>query len=145
LIAYLDTSALVPLLIDEPASPMCLEVWESVDLLVSTRLVEIEAAAALHQANRLGRISRSDLATALDSLDAFMTDLDLLEIDADLVRDARRCAAAVPLRGFDAIHCAAGLFVSEEPGTTMVSGDQQLLSAWRHFGAEIIDVNEPPG
>jgi uncharacterized protein len=142
LIAYIDTSALVPLLIDEPTSPVCTDVWESVDVLVSTRLVEIEAATALQQANRLLRISGADLTTALAWLDGFMTDLDLLDINADLVRAARRCAELVPLRGFDAVHCAAGLTIANEPGAIVVSGDRQLLAAWQHFGAEVVDVTE---
>jgi predicted nucleic acid-binding protein len=144
-IAYLDTSAVVPLLIDEPASPICAEIWESFDVLVSTRLVEIEAACALQQAHRLNRITRSALTTALTGLDAVMSDLDLIEITAELVVEARRCADAVPLRGYDALHCASGLAVARDPGSALVSGDRQLLAAWWHFGAEIVDVHEPAG
>jgi uncharacterized protein len=145
LIAYIDTSALLPLILDEPASPHCMEIWESAERLVATRLVEIEAATALHRAHRLGRLNRSTLLAALRGLDAFLTDLDLLEIDQALVQLARRCAAVAPLKGYDAMHCAAGLLVSSSPGAALVSGDHQLLAAWRQFGAPVVALNEATG
>ena len=142
MIAYIDTSALVPLLIDEPTSSLCMEMWESAEGLISTRLVEIEAAAALHQAHRLDRISRPVLATALGLLDGFMTDLDIIEIDQDLVRRARQCAEVASLRGNDAVHCAAGLVIAPAADAVLVSGDQQLLTTWRQFGASVVDLNQ---
>ena len=145
MIAYIDTSALVPVLIDEQTSPLCAEVWESAERLVSTRLVEIEAATALHRAQRLARISQPILRAALGLLDGFMTDLDIIEIDQDLVRRARHCAEAAPLRGYDAVHCAAGLVTASTVGAVLVSGDQQLLTTWRQHGASVVDINQTPG
>jgi predicted nucleic acid-binding protein len=145
LIAYIDTSALVPVLIDEQTSPLCAEIWESAERLVSTRLVEIEAATALHRAQRLERISQPILLAALRLLDGFMTDLDIIEIDQDLVRRARQCAEVAPLRGYDAVHCAAGLLTATAVGAVLVSGDQQLLTTWRQLGASVVDLNRAAG
>jgi uncharacterized protein len=142
LIAYIDTSALVPVLIDEQTSPLCTEIWESAERLLSTRLVEIEAATALHRAHRLERISEPILMAALHLLDGFLTDLDVLEIDQDLIRQARQCAEVAPLRGYDAVHCAAGLLTATAVGAVLVSGDQQLLTTWRHLGASVVDINQ---
>jgi len=142
LIAYLDTSAVVPVLIREAASPLCTELWESTELLVSIRLVEIEAATALHKAQRLQRITQSDLAAALRLLDEFMTDIDIVEIDQDLIHRARQCAAAAPLRGYDAVHCAAGLLTATTVDAVLISGDHQLLATWRQFGASVVDINQ---
>ena len=74
-------------------------------------------------------------------LDGFLTDLDVVEIDQRLVHDARQCAADAPLRGFDAVHCAAGLLFAGQTDSVIVSGDQQLLTAWRFFGARTIDTS----
>jgi predicted nucleic acid-binding protein len=145
LIAYIDTSAFVPLLIDEPTSPLCAEIWEFTEGLVSTRLVEIEAAAALHKARRLERISQPVLSAALRLLDGFITDVDIVEIDQDLVRRARQCAELAPLHGYDAIHCAAGLVTATTVDAVLVSGDHQLLSTWRRLGANVVDINLPAG
>lgn len=142
---YLDTSALVPLLIDEPASPVCMDLWESADRLVSIRLIEIESAAALYQAHRMQRIDQPALVAALDGLDELVTDLDLLEIDANLVQLARQCAQAAPLRGYDAMHCAAGWLTSKAPDSVLAAGDRQLLKAWSDLGVVVVDVNDPTG
>jgi uncharacterized protein len=69
LILYVDTSALVPLLISEPASGVCGELWDSADSLLTTRLSYIEAAAALAMAHRMGRISRADVEASRSVLD----------------------------------------------------------------------------
>jgi predicted nucleic acid-binding protein len=55
LIGYLDTSAFVPLLIEEPTSAACLEFWNAADAVISTRLLYVESAAALARAERNGR------------------------------------------------------------------------------------------
>jgi predicted nucleic acid-binding protein len=145
LIAYIDTSALVPVLIEEQTSPICAEIWESAERLVSTRLVEIEAATALHKAQRSERISQPVLLAALRLLDGFMTDLDVIEIDPDLIRRARQCAEVAPLRGYDAVHCAAGLLTATSVDAVLVSGDQQLLTTWRQLGASVMDINSAAG
>jgi predicted nucleic acid-binding protein len=145
LIAYIDTSALVPVLIDEQTSPLCVEIWGSAERLVSTRLVEIEAATALHGAQRSKRISQPTLLAALRLLDGFMTDLDIIEIDQDLVGRARQCAGVAPLRGYDAVHCAAGLVTATAVGAVLVSGDRQLLTTWRQLGASVVDINQAAG
>ena len=141
MIAYIDTSAFVPLLVDEESSAACAEIWESADQVVSTRLLEIEAATALYRAYRLQRFGAEILMEALKTLDSFLTDLDVVEIDQWLIQNARRCAADAPLRGFDAVHCAAGLLLAEQIDSVLVSGDQQLLTAWRSFGATTLDTS----
>ena len=47
MIAYFDTSALVPLLIEEESTPTCQELWEQADDVASSQLFFVEAAAAL--------------------------------------------------------------------------------------------------
>jgi predicted nucleic acid-binding protein len=142
LIAYIDTSAFVPLLIEEKTSPLCVEMWESAEGLVSTRLMEIEAVAALHKAQRLERISQPVLSQALRLLDGFMADLDIVEIDQELVRRGRQCAEVAPLRGYDAVHCAAGLLTAMAIDAVLVSGDQLLLTTWRQFDASVVDIHQ---
>lgn len=68
MIAFLDTSAIVPLLIDEPGTSVCLRVWEAADVLLCTQLAYVEAAAALSRATRLGRMTTGQRDTSLAQL-----------------------------------------------------------------------------
>lgn len=70
MIAYFDTSALIPLLIEEPRSPRAGRVWDVAEHVTSVRLIYTEARAALARAARLGRLSSTDgLAVANTSVD----------------------------------------------------------------------------
>jgi uncharacterized protein len=106
-IAYFDSSALIPLLIEEPGSERAGRVWDVADHVTSVRLIHAEARAALAQASRLGRLGPCDLATAIDALDGLYDQLDLLEVDDPLVRRAGELAQHHALRAYDAIHLAA--------------------------------------
>ena len=56
MIAYFDTSAVIPTIIDEPASVACVRLWDEADRVISVRLLYPEARAALA---RHGRPARS--------------------------------------------------------------------------------------
>jgi uncharacterized protein len=141
LIAYLDTSALVPLLIDEPASPICERLWDDADDVVSVRIAYVEAAAAIAQARRLGRLTRSQQRDALTLLDDKWQQLQLVNIDDPLVRRAGTVADLHSLRGYDATHCAGAESINDAE-VVAASGDTQLLVAWRALGINTLDVND---
>ena len=65
MIAYFDTSAVVPLVIDEPTSHRCRRVWNEAARVVSTRLLYPEACAALARANRMERLTNANTAAAI--------------------------------------------------------------------------------
>ena len=128
MIAYFDTSALVPLLVAEAGSAVAARLWGAATRAVSARLVCSEARAALAQAQRLGRLTTRQLRAAVDALDARYEQLDIVEVDADLARQACELAEAHGLRGYDAVHLAAAHRVSG-PDLVVVAGDQPLLAA----------------
>ena len=47
MIAYVDTSTLIKVIVDEPGSEMAAQIWETADTLAAVRLIEVEARAAL--------------------------------------------------------------------------------------------------
>jgi uncharacterized protein len=140
LIVYLDTSAIVPLLIDEPSSDLCRRVWEAADAVFCCRLGYVEAAAALARAVRLGRVAAAQHAGALDRLDQAWARLSVLSIDEGLVREAAALTTRHALRGYDAVHCAAALRLTDL-APTAVSGDEDLLAAWRSEGLPVVDTH----
>jgi predicted nucleic acid-binding protein len=140
LIASLDTSALVPLLIDETASPICERLWNDADDVVSVTVAYVEAAAAIAQARRLGRLTRNQQRDAVRLLDDTWQQLQLVDIDDPLVHRAGTLADLHDLRGYDATHCAGAESINDAE-VVAASGDRQLLAAWRALGINTLDVN----
>jgi predicted nucleic acid-binding protein len=138
-IAYLDTTAVLPLLVDEPASALCRQVWSTADSVTTSRLLYVEAAAALARAARLGRLEPSAHEQALAALETLWLQFDVLAVDEDLVQRAATLARTRGLRGYDAVHCASALEV-DGPTVVAVSGDRVLLEAWRASGIDVIDT-----
>lgn len=61
MIGYLDTSAFVPLLIEEPTSQTGRRFWDDADVIVSSQLLYVETAAALAQARGSGASARASI------------------------------------------------------------------------------------
>lgn len=142
MIAYFDTSAFVPLLIQEPASSFCERLWTEADAVVTSRLLYVESAAALAQGRRSRRLTAGQHNQALAALDRLWPDFDVVEADAELVARAAEMTALATLRGYDAVHCASAEQVNEGD-LVLASGDRQLLTAAGTFGLAVADVNRP--
>ena len=139
MIVYFDTSALVPLLVAEPSSARCRELWDIADVAVTSRLGHVEAAAALAQAVRAGRVDESAHRLALERLDELWSSVAPVEIDMSLMRRASELAAHHALRGYDAVHAASAELVADE-STVAASGDRALLRAWLALGLSTSDT-----
>jgi len=127
-IAYFDTSAVVPLLIDEPGSARATSLWDGADRVVSVRLLYPETRAALAQAERLGRLTARQLRGAVTEFDSLFEVIDLVEVDHVLAVRAGELAEARRLRGYDAVHLAAAERV-RDPDVVVIAGDRVLLDA----------------
>jgi predicted nucleic acid-binding protein len=140
MIVYFDTSALVPVILAEPGTPTAQQLWDQADHVVSTRLVYVEARAALAQAHRLGRVTASQLRKLVVALDNLYGQLDRVDVDDRLVVRAGELAEAHELRGYDAVHLAALERVSGEQ-TVLASGDRDLCTAAAALGIAIADTS----
>jgi hypothetical protein len=127
-IAYFDTSAVVPLLIAEPGSARATSLWDGADRVVSVRLLYPETRAALAQAERLGRLTARQLRGAVTEFDSLFEVIDLVEVDHALAVRAGELAEARRLRGYDAVHLAAAERV-RDPDVVVIAGDGALLDA----------------
>jgi predicted nucleic acid-binding protein len=139
-IVYVDTSALVPLLIDEPTSDACGELWDSARSVTTTRLAYIEAAAALALAERMGRLTAREAQDARAVLGGLWPVVDVIELDQDLMSEASRLAVVHGLRGYDPTHCAAAV-AANDAELVAASGDSRLLAAWQTEGIAVRDTN----
>lgn len=133
MIAYFDTSAIVPLVIDEATTEMCNRLWTESTRVVSVRLLYPEARAALARAERMGRLTRSQLDAAAAELDTLMDEIDIIELGADIARSAGQLAQQHGLRGYDAVHLAAALAVNDDD-FVLVTGDLELAAAAKAAG-----------
>ncbi|HET9731504.1 MAG TPA: type II toxin-antitoxin system VapC family toxin [Acidimicrobiales bacterium] len=133
MIVYFDTSAIVPIVIEEPSSPNASRLWDQADRLVSSRLVFAEARAALAMARRLDRLSDAELRTAVQDLESLHQQLDIVEVTDSLVRDAGSLAEELALRGYDAVHLASAKLVHDSD-MVFAAGDQALLNAAQAIG-----------
>lgn len=119
---------------EEPGTPRAADLWTGAEARISARVLHVESAAALGLAQRLGRITARQLGLALRPLDTLLGDLDLVEVTPDLTTTAAAgLAISQRLRGYDALHCAAGLSVASDR-TVVATGDADLLAAWRRLG-----------
>lgn len=130
---YLDTSAFVPLLIDEPSSEACRELWDAADAVATSRLLFVEAAAALAQATRLHRLHESHRRSAVHLLEQLWQEFDVVEVDAVVMRRAAEVAHLCRLRGYDAMHCASAEQL-DDTDLVVASSDRHVLGACQQLG-----------
>jgi uncharacterized protein len=138
-IAYFDTSAVVPLLIAEPGSARAASLWDGADRVVSVRLIYPETRAALAQAGRLGRLTARQLHDAVTEFDSLFEEIDLVEVDDALARRAGELAEVRQLRGYDAVHLAAAERI-RDPNVVVIAGDGAFLDAAATEGMAVAEL-----
>ena len=141
MIGYFDTSAFVPLLVVEPSTPLCRRFWDDADAVVSSRLLYVEAAAALAQAVRIGRIADEEGRSAVTLLDELWDEFEVVEVDELLVGQAAALARCYALRGYDAVHCASAQQLDDDD-VVVAAGDRRLLTAWATLGMSTLDTGQ---
>lgn len=133
MIAYFDTSAVVPLLVQEPTTPHCTRLWDEATRIVSARLVYPEACAALARAVRMGRLTSAQMTAATAELDHVIAQVDFIEITAELARSAGQLAQQRGLRGYGAVHLAAAVSIADGD-VVFVTADTDIANAARATG-----------
>lgn len=143
MIAYFDTSAIVPLLVHEPTTDHCARVWNEATRIVCARLVYPEACAALARAVRMQRLTSAQMVAATAELDDLVDQVDFIEITENLASVAGRLAQQHGLRGYDAVHLAAGVTIADHD-VVFVTGEADLADAATASGlATAIPVPRP--
>lgn len=140
MICYFDTSALIPLLVEESGSEIAGRLWDTADHVVSSRLVYAEARAALAQAHRADRIDGPGLRRVVTDLEGLMRDLDLVEVGAAVVHRAGELADLLALRGYDAVHLGSAESLAD-PDLVLVAGDRRLLRAAGELQIAVADLD----
>lgn len=136
MIAYFDTSSVIPLIIEEPSSDICTRVWNDASRIMSIRLLYPEGRAALARAERMGRITRAQLAAAVAALDSIIEEIDHIEVTSELAHAAGELAQSHGLRGYDAVHLAAATAAADHD-LVFATGDAALATSATSLGIAV--------
>lgn len=139
---FWDSSAIVPLLVEEESSASCRGLLTDDEDVAVWALSRTEVVSALCRKRREGGLTREALTEALDRLqrlEAAWVEVDSLEV----VRNrADRLLRTHPLRAADALQLAAALVLTGESprGWSFVTSDDRLGEA---AAAEGFELSQP--
>ena len=128
---FWDSSALVPLVVEEPASPSCRRLLRGDPAVMVWTLTRTEIVSAVRRKERVGDLGLVDVRRALRRIDALSE--RWVELDAVIeVRDrADRLLAVHPLSAADALQLGAALILAgaRVRGFSFVTCDSVLAKA----------------
>ena len=136
MIAYLDTSALLRLVLREAGA---LEDLRSCEALVSSELLAVEALRTIDRLRLQGGLTAVEAAARRLVVTEWLEAVDLVVLQRPIL--ARACdPLPVPLGTLDALHLATLLVWRERMGKTLVMAthDGGLALGARCFGVEVV-------
>ncbi|MGH9314479.1 MAG: type II toxin-antitoxin system VapC family toxin [Vicinamibacterales bacterium] len=139
---FWDSSAIVPLLAEEPKTAGARELYLSDAEVVVWWATPVECASALARLERDGGLEPKDVGAALRRLDALARSWIEVEPHDELRETARRFLRVHPLRAADALQLAAAYLAAERrpPTLTMVTIDDRLQEAAAKEGFVLADL-----
>lgn len=133
--AYLDTSALLRLVLREPGA---LDELRSYDALVSSELIAVESPRTIDRLRLQGALTVEEAAARLRTVTDWLEAIDLVLVRGPVLR--RACEPLpIPLGTLDAIHLATALTWRERMGAlpAIATHDAALGLAARTFGFDV--------
>ncbi|MEX0691219.1 MAG: type II toxin-antitoxin system VapC family toxin [Gemmatimonadales bacterium] len=138
MIAYLDASVLLRLVLGEPEA---WEGWTEVQRAVASGLTEVEVLRTLDRLARQGALTVDEVAERRAAALALLERIELIEVSPPILRRAAE-PFPTPLGTLDAIHLATALAWREgrEPDLTLATHDRALGAAARAFGFRVLGL-----
>ncbi|WP_299035208.1 type II toxin-antitoxin system VapC family toxin [uncultured Pseudokineococcus sp.] len=136
-VVYLDSSALVKLVVDEDGSDLAAAVWDGADAVVSSRLAGPEVRAALAAAHRGHRLDDAGWTSAAGEWARLAGGLRMVELTSEVAEHAGDLAVEHGLRGADAVHLASALVVAS-PELVVAVWDARLAVGARAAGLRVV-------
>lgn len=137
---YWDTSAILPLLVDEPARERLLELYQEDPQMVAWWAAPVEIASAVARREREGTISADDADAALKGAKRLAAAWHEVIPSEAIRRTAERLLRVHVLRAADSLQLSAALIAANhDPATLeMVCFDSRLTAAARREGFTVI-------
>lgn len=136
MIAYIDTSALLRIVLREPGA---LDELRSYDALVSSELIAVESARTIDRLRLQGSLTADEAAGRLRIVTEWLEAIDLVLLRPSVLSRASE-PMPMPLGTLDAVHLATALIWRDRIGPlpAMATHDTALGSAARAFGFEVV-------
>jgi len=144
MVRFWDTSALIPLLLQESTSARLRDLLRRDPAVALWWGTPVECASALARRQRDGALARSELRQAHAALDALRARATEIEPTEEVRSRALRLLAVHPLRAGDALQLAAALIWCQERvrGVGFVSMDDRLRGAAAREGFQVLPYAE---
>jgi predicted nucleic acid-binding protein len=135
-IAYLDTSALLRLVLREPGA---LEDLRSSEALVSSELLAVESLRTIDRLRLQGALAPEEAASRRATVADWLEAVDLVLLRRPILSRASE-PLPTPLGTLDALHLATALVWRDRTGQALVMAthDGSLALAARSFGLEVL-------
>ena len=137
---YWDSSALVPLLVEEESTDMVLDLYQADTDAVTWWGSAVECASALARLDRRTELDPADVTVAFRRLAALAKSWHEIEPSVSVRETAQRLLRAHDLRAADSLQLAAAFRASEGHPSTLefVTLDDRLALAAEREGFEVI-------
>jgi len=134
-IAYIDTSALLRIVLREPGA---LDVLRNYDGLVSNELIAVESARTIDRLRLQGSLTTEEATVRLRTVTEWLEAIDLVLVRPSVLSRASE-PMPMPLGTLDALHLATALIWRDRVGSlpTMATHDTALGLAARAFGFDV--------
>ena len=138
MIAYIDTSALLRIVLREPGA---LDQLRSYGTLVSSELTAVESARTIDRLRLQGALTNDEVIARSRAITEWLEAMDLVLLRPPVLSRASE-PMPTPLGTLDALHLATALVWRDRMGPVpvMATHDSALGLAARAFGFEVIGV-----
>lgn len=135
MIAYIDTSALLRMVLREPGA---LDDLRSYEVLVSSELIAVESARTIDRLRIQGSLTSEEAAERLRAVTQWLEAIELVLLRPPVLSRASE-PMPMPLGTLDAIHLATALLWRDRMGPLpeMATHDTTLGAAARAFGFDV--------
>lgn len=135
MIAYIDTSALLRIVLREPGALEDLRAYEA---LVSSELIAVESARTIDRLRIQGALTTEEAAERIRAVSEWLEAIDLVLLRPPVLSRASE-PMPMPIGTLDAVHLATALIWRDRMGPLpeMATHDTALGAAARTFGFDV--------
>ena len=137
---FWDSSAVVPLLVGEPAHAAAMREFDRDPEIIAWWSTSVECVSALARLEREGAVAADDTRTSLARLDALAAAWHEIQPVVPVRQRAIRLLRVHPLRAADALQLAAAITAAEDQPSTLpfVTFDDRLAVAAEREGFNVV-------